>query len=47
LSGDVIGGCASGAGSITGLNVGGGLFYAFDLGKSASLAGKSDHRAVW
>jgi hypothetical protein len=47
LSGDVIGGCAPGAGSITGLNVGGGLFYSFDLGKDASLARRAEDRTVY
>lgn len=46
-SGDVIDGCAPGAGSIVGLNVGGGLFYAFDLGKSASLAKRGEPHDVW
>jgi hypothetical protein len=47
LSGDVIGNCAPGAGSITGLNVGGGLFYSFDLGKDASLARQAEDRVVF
>ncbi len=47
LDGDVIGNCASGAGSITGLNVGGGLFYSFDLGKDASLARNVEGRSTF
>jgi hypothetical protein len=47
FSGDVVGACAPGTGSITGLNVGGGLFYSFDLGKDASLAQRSRDRALF